>query len=149
MTTFVDDEKAYLAWVEAHRGGYVLNCARSPTPDYLKLHQAICKFISTSTRSNWTTGEYIKVCSEDLGELRRWAADQVGGNPQRCQSCMRDRKPSPGAARGHGGSTVLGGGSSRPLTDKTVVETVKTVVEFAAALIAVVGGIVAFIKWIL
>jgi hypothetical protein len=52
MTTFVDDDEGYLAWVASHPDGYVVNCGRSPTPAYLRLHRAACKFISTSTRSN-------------------------------------------------------------------------------------------------
>ena len=151
MVTFVDDDQKYLAWVADHPGRYVVNCRRTPAPDYLMLHRASCKSVSKSTRSNWTTGQYIKVCSEDIDDLRRWAADQVGGSLQPCQTCSPLAGPStaghgpakPPVKGGKGGRTVTGGsGSSRFLT-------VKSVVEFAAALIAVVGGIVAFIKWIL
>src|SRR3954447_22738244 len=99
MTRFVDDDRGYLAWVAAHPDGYVVNCGRTPTPSYLILHRASCKMISTSTRSNWTSGDYIKFCSEDLDELRRWASGEVGGDLRPCQICSTDRGSSSGPKR--------------------------------------------------
>ncbi|WP_165251993.1 hypothetical protein [Paludisphaera soli] len=142
MTTFVDDDPGYLEWAAAHPDGYVVNCGRTPGPDYLKLHRASCNFIRSSKRSNWTTGDYIKVCSVDLGDLRRWASGEVGGDLQPCQSCS----PAPVKGnlpikKGVRGGTGTGGGPSR-------LGTTKNVVEFLAALMAVIGGIVAFIQWL-
>lgn len=146
MTTFVDDDEGYLAWVGDHPGGYVVNCGRRPTPAYLILHRATCGSIRSDTRANWTTGDYIKVCSEDLGDLRRWASGEVGGELQPCGSCSplpdgstsRDKRGKSAKRGGFWGRIGLDGGFP----------TIKTIVEFLAALAAVIGGLVAIIQWL-
>ena len=74
MILFEDDEEAYRQWVETHPSGFVVNSYRNPTADYLVLHRATCKSISSEKISNYTTTGYIKTCSDDLRELRQWAA---------------------------------------------------------------------------
>ncbi|MEH0819857.1 MULTISPECIES: hypothetical protein [unclassified Micromonospora] len=87
MQRFKDDDEAYLSWVSSNPEGYVVNSSRSPSPSYLILHRASCKWItelSTEGRS-WTT-DYIKICGH-LPELERWAHDDVGGRLQPCAHC--------------------------------------------------------------
>jgi hypothetical protein len=84
-----DDDRAYLGWLVSHPNGFVVNAARTPSPDYLVLHRATCGTISgMPARGNrWTTGEYLKVCSEDRADLERWAHNQVGGTLHPCGTC--------------------------------------------------------------
>jgi hypothetical protein len=37
MDAFVDSNAGYLAWLDAHSRGYVINALRTPSPAYLKL----------------------------------------------------------------------------------------------------------------
>ena len=43
---FVYDDADYLAWLSGHPDGLVINTYSSPSPAYLKLHQATCSRIS-------------------------------------------------------------------------------------------------------
>ncbi len=128
--------------------GFVVNCLRSPTPEYLKLHRAVCKTISTATRSNWTTGDYIKGCAQDMGELGCWASEQTAGTLQPCGSCLsRSGGPRPKKDKGYAdrdkrGSLGLTGEGTHGWHKFT------TIGEWFAALIAVIGGIIAFIQWV-
>jgi hypothetical protein len=65
MRIIEDDDAGYLAWVESHQHGFVVNTIRKPDPPNLILHRASCGAIrGKPTRGNrWTTGEFIKVCS--------------------------------------------------------------------------------------
>jgi Family of unknown function (DUF6308) len=88
LVVFRDDEAGYLAWLEAHPHGFVLNAARSPRPDYLILHRASCRTISGQpTRGDVWTGPYIKVCADGEAAIERWTAATVGAAPRRCLVC--------------------------------------------------------------
>ena len=83
MQTFVDAEDAYLAWVGRHTDGYVLNAGRTEAPSIsVVLHSATCWSIS-GAYSNYTTRDYIKVCSFDRQELIDWAA----AGPREASDC--------------------------------------------------------------
>lgn len=82
---FEGDDRSYLFWTRRNPRGYVVNCARNPSPDYLILHWADCWTIN-GTHSPWTTGDYIKVCSRTLSDLEQWAAE-LGGELDRCSHC--------------------------------------------------------------
>jgi hypothetical protein len=87
---FRDDDDGYLAWLAAHRAGFVLNVNRSPRPDYLVLHRASCRTISgRPTRGGPWTGQYIKVCSDDELQIAAWAGRTVAAAPRRCGVCSR------------------------------------------------------------
>ena len=89
IKTFVNDDEGYLQWLRQNEAGFVVNCGRKPNPGYLMLHRATCGTIMNPTRGpgNWTTSDYIKICSSDKTELRRWAEKEVGGQLQPCQVC--------------------------------------------------------------
>ena len=53
---FRDTDADYLAWVEAHRAGYVVNIARHERGD-ARLHRATCQTITSRPPF---TGPYIK-----------------------------------------------------------------------------------------
>jgi predicted dithiol-disulfide oxidoreductase (DUF899 family) len=87
-TDFVDDDAGYLAWLRKHPAGFVVNCYRKPTPDYLKLHLASCWKITTLTARGTTwTKDYRKVCADAVAELEHWAAWNVGGEVSCCGIC--------------------------------------------------------------
>ncbi len=85
---FQDDDAAYLHWRGAHLRGFVLNCARRPTPDYLVLHKASCGSFASAVGDgrSWTVA-YMKVCSDAASTIESWCRRQVGAEPQRCGVC--------------------------------------------------------------
>lgn len=97
---FRDDDAGYLAWLAAHRDGYVINIARGHSPTQARLHHAGCRTISgQNPRGGPWTGQYVKVCAEDVVELDRWAIDTLEQPISPCGMCR------PAGSRGQPGST--------------------------------------------
>ena len=96
MRIFEDDDSGYLAWVESHQGGVVVNTYRKPHPGYLMLHQASCGTIrgKPARGDRWTTGDFIKACSETRAALDQWARQNVGGELTPCKICPPDELDS-------------------------------------------------------
>ena len=71
MRIIEDDDAGSLARVERHQHGFVVNSTRTPDPRYLILHRASCGTITgkPARGDRWTTGEFIKVCSETRAAL--------------------------------------------------------------------------------
>ena len=94
MQTFVDAEDAYRAWVRTRVGGYVLNAGRTDarsTP--VLLHRATCPFINDAY-TNYTTRDYIKICSTDRTELERWSGARRSASDFRaCIHCLDRGRP--------------------------------------------------------
>ncbi len=89
---FRDDDTGYLAWLASHPAGFVLNVARVPRPNYLKLHQATCRTISgRPPRGGPWTGPYVKVCADDQLQVAGWTGQQVGAAPTLCGVCLQRR----------------------------------------------------------
>ena len=87
MIIFIKENDAYLRWLEENPNGFVVNTKNPPTPDYLILHLATCGTISSDQTSNWTTNQYLKVCSNNVDELTTWAKKRIGGALTPCQLC--------------------------------------------------------------
>ena len=88
VLTFENDDDGYLRWVDANPDGFVINASKSPTPSsYCKLHAASCNSITTPKRTNYTTNQYIKVCSLDKQSLIDWGT-RYSRNFSLCQSCQ-------------------------------------------------------------
>lgn len=88
VTPFMNDDQGYLRWLDAHPGGFVLNCDKTPKKTYLVLHRATCGHLSTAERSNWTTGNYIKICSDSIAAIQAWVSSRVdGGVLDPCSVC--------------------------------------------------------------
>jgi hypothetical protein len=100
MVIYLNDERAYLYWVTHHRSGFVLDCARKPTPRHLVLHRATCAEVKTATgkRTHHTTGQHAKACSLEADELRAWAVEQTATEPVSCSLCRPHEQPQPGEA---------------------------------------------------
>ncbi|OBJ10904.1 hypothetical protein A5625_10585 [Mycobacterium sp. 1465703.0] len=45
FTEFRDDDAGYLAWLAAHRDGYVINIARNHNATQARVHRASCRTI--------------------------------------------------------------------------------------------------------
>lgn len=69
--------------------GFVVNVdVHARYPQYPMVHRATHKLISSPARTNYTSNEYIKLCSNDLSELERMAPEQYGRMLNRCATCM-------------------------------------------------------------
>jgi hypothetical protein len=85
LLAFEDNDRDYLFWTSRNPRGYVVNCLRNPTPDYLVLHWADC-FTINGSHLPWTTGDYAKVCSTNAAALEEWAS-QLDGSLYKCNKC--------------------------------------------------------------
>lgn len=83
-------EMEYLQWVQAHPEGYVVNLDRARVrAEYPIVHAASHKLVSSPSRTNYTDGDYIKVCSENLHDLEKWALSTARRPLARCGVCMK------------------------------------------------------------
>jgi hypothetical protein len=73
MVTFEDDDEGFRTWRYANASGYVINTLRGGKSGEPVLHAAMCETIGPAPDTPWTTGEYVKVCSNDRFELEQWA----------------------------------------------------------------------------
>ena len=87
---FIDDDEGYLRWIEVNPEGFVVNSYKKPNPSYLVLHRATCAHICSEANTNWTTTDYLKVCSPSVSALASWAEKEVGGSLEPCQVCKPD-----------------------------------------------------------
>jgi hypothetical protein len=51
VVVFRGSDKAYLEWIAAHKGAWVVNANKNPTAGYLQLHKAWCPTISDERRA--------------------------------------------------------------------------------------------------
>jgi hypothetical protein len=86
MREFVDDDEGYLQWVNAIPNGYVINAPkrRGDFPDML--HRASCTFIKTRQRTNYTTTDFMKICSLDKQALIDWGTKN-SDDFRKCKHC--------------------------------------------------------------
>jgi hypothetical protein len=87
MRGFKNDDEKYLAWVAGHPNGFIVNFDVAQTvPNYPMVHSAAHKLLTSSKIGGFTTGDYEKVCSEDLAELEEWSKENHGKRLTFCQS---------------------------------------------------------------
>ncbi len=87
IARFHDGDSGFLAWLQDHPGGYVLNSHRNPRPSYLVLHRSGCRHLTSPNALRWTAN-YVKFCSPDRAKLENWALTQVGGPATPCRTCF-------------------------------------------------------------
>jgi hypothetical protein len=63
VQVFQDDDGGYLAWVQQHPDGFVLNTERHPSSSYLMLHRARCAHITRASQEGRWTVAYVNVCA--------------------------------------------------------------------------------------
>jgi hypothetical protein len=62
-----------------------VNAHNNPNPQHLKLHSSNCPTISSGPgRDACTSRGFIKVCSDRLSALQRWAHELGGGLDRGC-----------------------------------------------------------------
>lgn len=90
MISFFDnDEIAYLNWVAAHAEGFVVNSDRARRmPQYPMLHRSSHSLVSSPNIGNFTTGDYIKACGDDLDELLAYIEHEFEQTITFCRQCM-------------------------------------------------------------
>jgi hypothetical protein len=75
----------YSDWLDRHPDGFVINTGRTPGAAYLMLHRAGCGTITGNpARGTTFTGDYAKVCGEELEEFAR----HLGGHAKPCGLCL-------------------------------------------------------------
>jgi len=89
MEIFIDDEAAYIAWVNSHPGGFLLNVPRQPGGGPLVLHRATCLHIAPATGLNYTGGAYYKIVAATPAKLQTWARTQKA-HLITCKDCAPD-----------------------------------------------------------
>jgi hypothetical protein len=90
MIIFLDEDRAYLAWVTHHRPGFVLDARRKLSKKHVTMHRANCPEVRhASTRhTHWTTGQHLKACAMDAVELVAWVREQIDVEPNSCETCL-------------------------------------------------------------
>jgi hypothetical protein len=92
MIQFEGDDLSYLAWTSTHPAGFVLNVRRSADPNYVVLHRATCKSISTDVQAlgAFTARSFRKICAGSIAELQLAAEleGRIDGTfSKRCGHC--------------------------------------------------------------
>jgi hypothetical protein len=82
MWHFRHDEAGYLRWLADNPNGYVLNVPCNSS-GVLVLHHAWCHWIHGDGPTNFTGGQYTKLCASTAEQLRTWAANDT----RRLNSC--------------------------------------------------------------
>jgi hypothetical protein len=75
MEIFDNDDNEYFKWMNYNPESYVVNTFRSRNTQFSLLHRVGCRHISNESgydKGAYTERDYIKVCSNDLGELKDW-----------------------------------------------------------------------------
>ena len=90
VTLFDNDDAGYLSWIASFPNGFVINIDRAELlPQYPMVHAASHRAISSPSIGNFTTGDYVKYCCDDLAELKSFAMDHFRMPLTRCLQCMR------------------------------------------------------------
>jgi hypothetical protein len=95
VETYDSDDRAYLAWVNSHPNGFVINTTRRRSKEYMVLHRATCFSISRpkshAVEGGFTERNYIKMCADDIRSLRVWVRQYGRGDGSvsgECQLCQ-------------------------------------------------------------
>lgn len=84
MTCFEPrDDASYLAWLDSHKDGYVINAEPGGRGD-VKLHRSVCRTIRY--RPPFVGRSYIKVCASSPEEADQWVLDRKGVPADRCRA---------------------------------------------------------------
>ena len=95
MRGFRNDDEGYLAWVDSHPNGFIVNVDLAQNvSNYPMVHSTAHKLLTSSKIGGFTTGDYEKICSDDLAELEEWSRMNHGKRLTFCQSpkCIKALK---------------------------------------------------------
>jgi hypothetical protein len=83
------DDTEFIEWARVHPEGFVINFRANRSPDYIVLHRANCRTITTSTQGSGplTTGAYRKVGSRDFRTFDTWIPRNIAGGQYVSDEC--------------------------------------------------------------
>jgi hypothetical protein len=85
---FSHDDTGYLAWVEAHPRGFVVNQPRAGRPKTPTMHRVGCAAVSGHDgNAESLTANAVKVCGPSPEVLAAWSAARGAGEPTACRRC--------------------------------------------------------------
>ena len=75
-------EDAFRAWLRDHPNGFVLNAWAQPAekPEHARgvtWHRSDCTYLGADRRGPFVTGDTIKACADELGDLLQWAIERT------------------------------------------------------------------------
>lgn len=96
---FCNDDDGYVAWLNKHPGGYVMNIHKSESLADAHLHDATCSaLVAQIDRGVSLTDPYKKICGDTLVEIEQWSTDRLSGPVPPCKHCRDVGPQDPGAA---------------------------------------------------
>ena len=109
-------DEPYLEWLENNPKGFVLNTRRSQGSSYWWLHRSSCHHITEPKEDGaYTSGDYIKVCSNNSEDLREWWRAENRPKLKEYKSCkncrpadLADLAPPPAEEVGTTGTYIEG-----------------------------------------
>ncbi len=93
MEIFDRNDNKYFEWMNNHSSGFVVNTLRAQNSKYFLLHKSKCYHITNMngrTEGAFTERNYIKLCSDDINELKSWFITnnlRFPGNFDECRTC--------------------------------------------------------------
>jgi hypothetical protein len=84
---FCDDDPGYLAWVESHPEGYVLNQPRLARVKAPTLHRVGCAALAPRHGADALTAGAVRVCGPSADALDTWSTTRGAGRPRACRRC--------------------------------------------------------------
>ncbi|MDN4546389.1 HNH endonuclease signature motif containing protein [Pseudomonas sp. C32] len=89
---FQDKETEYQNWIASNPNGFVLTTTKNISISYMVLHRATCRtisqYMSNMAKGAFTGKRYIKICSNNPGDLSDWVETQGGaGFTTLCSKC--------------------------------------------------------------
>lgn len=91
---FDNNDSAYFEWLDKNTSSFAVNTLRGINSNYFVLHKSKCHHISTTSRHDkgaYTERDYIKICSDDINELKKWFEHhntQFNGEFKECKTCV-------------------------------------------------------------
>lgn len=87
MIVFNDDYSGYINWLRDNPIGYVTNYRHGNSVTHLTLHRAQCVTLRSGNRNTRSANGHVKTCSNNIGELVKWAKESYGREPIPCIVC--------------------------------------------------------------
>jgi hypothetical protein len=89
---FQNKETEYQNWIASNPHGYVLTTTKDISISYMSLHRATCRtisqYMSNMANGAFTEKNYMKICSNNYGDLTDWIETQGGtGFTKLCSKC--------------------------------------------------------------
>jgi hypothetical protein len=87
---FSHDDAGYLAWVDTHPHGFVLNQPRAAGAKTPTMHRVGCASVAGHDDAGGTlTVTAVKVCGPSAEVLGAWSVARGAGQPAPCRRCLR------------------------------------------------------------